>query len=89
MPGGHARAVPDCIPNVCPKGTFGRYPNCVKLPPIGKVCPPGTHGTPPRCVKDVCPKGTIGRYPNCVKQPTLGINPNLKLLVPPTRPTIR
>jgi hypothetical protein len=72
---------PDChrpVINVCPRGTTGVYPDCVR-----KTCEFPLVGTYPDChrpVLNVCPKGTTGVYPDCVQKtcefPLVGTYPD-------------
>jgi subtilisin family serine protease len=52
-------------PRVCPKGTKGIWPNCVRTG--SRKCPKGTTGKWPEC-KDIarhCPQGATGKWPDC------------------------
>ena len=52
-------------PPVCPKGTKGIWPNCVRTG--SRKCPAGTTGKWPDCksIARNCPAGMIGKWPNC------------------------
>ena len=57
------------IPQACPAGWTGTYPNCVAPP---QACPAGWTGTYPNCQAPTvnppadCPAGWAGTPPNCV-----------------------
>jgi hypothetical protein len=78
-------------PQVCPAGTVGRFPDCLRPDP---QCPPGSVGRYPNCrtVDPECPPGTVGRYPNCrqveVKCPEgmIGTPPNCRRPTPQCPP---
>ena len=65
------------IPQTCPAGWTGTYPNCVAPP---QQCPAGWTGTYPNCnaptvnPPTVCPAGWTGTPPNCV--PPAQVCPN-------------
>jgi hypothetical protein len=54
----------NCQRKQCPKGTVGKWPNCVTP---DRFCPKGMTGKWPNCVPITrkCPKGTYGEWPNC------------------------
>ena len=83
------------IPRQCPKGTVGRWPNCIKL--IQQKCPRGSKGVWPNCRTVIqprkCPKGASGTWPNCrsIIQPrkcpkgTTGRWPNCRTPIQPRK----
>ena len=64
----------DPVPERCPAGTSGAFPNCKTVQPPSPQCPTGTSGAFPNC-KSVsppvasCPSGSTGTPPNCTVIP--------------------